>query len=81
MTANKTGMLWLDNDPARTLADKVARAVAHYQEKYGRLPMVCYINPNAIPDGMAMGAAAGVLIVQDKHTLPHHFLLCEEATE
>lgn len=78
MTA-KTGMLWLDNDPARTLDDKVARAATRYQDKYGRQPTVCYVRPSAL-DGIEARQVGLVRLDVDKHTLPHHFLLCEEAT-
>ncbi len=44
------GMLWYDNSPA-PLADKLKKAAAYYQAKYGRKPDVCYVAPGTAPDG------------------------------
>lgn len=38
------GLLWFDNDKQRSLEDKVARAAAHYRQKYGAPPTVCFVN-------------------------------------
>ena len=44
-----TGMLWFDNDPKTTLADKIERAVSYYRHKYGREPNTCLIHPSMLP--------------------------------
>lgn len=44
----KTGMLWFDNDPKTSLAEKVARAADYYHHKYGREPDLCLINPSMV---------------------------------
>lgn len=36
------GMLWLDDDKNRSLAEKVQRAVAYMVEKYGRSPAAIF---------------------------------------
>ena len=41
-----TGMLWHDNDPKRTLEQKIARAIDYYNKKYGRKPELCLVNPS-----------------------------------
>jgi hypothetical protein len=43
----KTGLLWFDDDPRKELEEKVLRAAAHYERKYGRLPELCYVHPDA----------------------------------
>ncbi len=40
----KEGLLWFDNDPKRDVADKVGRAAARYQTKFGCQPTICYLS-------------------------------------
>lgn len=37
------GMLWYDNAPERSVEEKVLRAAAHYEAKYGERPTHCEI--------------------------------------
>ena len=67
------GMLWFDDDAKRNLADKVARAVAHYRAKYGALPNLCFVHPATLPDGPAV--AAGVQLRPERTVQLHHFWL------
>lgn len=46
----RVGMLWLDDSKTRNLAEKVQRAAAYYEEKYGRLPELCFVN-NGVLEG------------------------------
>jgi hypothetical protein len=64
-------MLWFDDDPRRRLEDKIARAVAHYKEKYGQLPTLCFVNPGTLNGGPDM--AAGVRVQPARTVLPNHF--------
>ncbi len=41
------GLLWYDDTAGRPLEDKVMRAAAHYEKKYGQPPTVCFVNPAA----------------------------------
>jgi hypothetical protein len=41
------GLLWFDDTSGRSLEDKVARAAAHYERKYGQLPTLCFVHPSA----------------------------------
>jgi hypothetical protein len=45
-----TGMMWFDNDPKTTLADKVQRAAEYYKSKYGLTANICMVNPNMMPE-------------------------------
>jgi hypothetical protein len=65
------GMLWFDDDPRRNLEEKVARAVAHYKEKYGQMPSLCFVNPGTLNGGP--DTAAGVQIKAARTVLPNHF--------
>jgi len=41
------GLLWYDDTAGRPLEDKVMRAAAHYEKKYGQPPTLCFVNPAA----------------------------------
>ena len=41
------GLLWYDDTAGRPLEDKVTRAAAHYERKYGQPPTLCFVNPSA----------------------------------
>ena len=41
------GLLWFDDTASRPLEDKVSRAAAHYEKKYGQAPTLCFVNPAA----------------------------------
>ena len=44
------GMLWLDADRVRSFDEKVKRAADYYQEKYGRLPELCFVNTKMLAE-------------------------------
>ena len=67
------GLLWFDDDPGRAVADKVARAVQRYQQKYGHAPDVCYVHPGQVPERELSVGPVKVLSAQT--VLPHHFWL------
>jgi hypothetical protein len=46
----KVGLLWFDDDPGRRLEDKVLRAAAHYERKYGQPPNLCFAHAAALGD-------------------------------
>ncbi|VAW43018.1 hypothetical protein MNBD_CHLOROFLEXI01-1629 [hydrothermal vent metagenome] len=71
------GMMWLDDDGKRSIEEKVSRAVEYYQEKYGRLPEICFVNQAML----AVEKHVGKVTVQPNNTiLPHHFWLGMEAS-
>ena len=41
------GLLWYDDTVSRPLEDKVVRAAAHYQKKFGQPPTLCFVHPSA----------------------------------
>ncbi|MCP4539058.1 MAG: hypothetical protein GY832_18135 [Chloroflexi bacterium] len=74
----KTGLLWFDDDPLKKLDEKVKRAVAHYQHKYGQAPTLCFVHANVFDgNGKKNGVkkAGGVEIRVGRSVLPHHFWL------
>ena len=44
----RTGLLWFDDDPRKDLVEKVLRAAAHYERKYGQAPDLCFVHPSAL---------------------------------
>ena len=65
------GMLWFDDDARRPLPEKVARAAAHYQAKYGAAPTLCFVNPSMLAEGAE--AAGGVLLRPARTVMVNHF--------
>ena len=63
----KTGLLWFDDDPKRTLDEKVARAIKHYRSKHDTEPNVCYVHPKDF------GEVAGIKMKSLSTVLRHHF--------
>jgi hypothetical protein len=79
-------MLWFDDDPKRSIAEKVERAAQRYREKYGVAPNLCYANPTSLADSpesvqpktAAAGGSKGLPRITLKHArsiLPNHFWL------
>ena len=71
------GMLWYDDDPGRGVADKIVRATARYEQKYGHSPDVCYVNPSAITHGPTQ--VGSVKVLPAATVLLWHFWLGVEA--
>jgi hypothetical protein len=74
----KTGLLWADFDPNRSVSEKIALAVEYYHQKNERWPNCCYINPETLgdfqgPDGLKLVAAENIL--------RNHFWVGREETE
>ncbi len=68
----KEGLLWFDDDPLRSLAEKIGRAARRYQQKYGRAPDVCYVHPTMIDADARLDA---VRVLPAGTVLPNHFWL------
>jgi hypothetical protein len=71
------GMLWFDNDNQTGLEIKVKRAVSYYQEKYGKKPNLCFVNPCMIATNgnghPASQKSSEVEIRESNAMLPNHF--------
>jgi hypothetical protein len=69
----KVGWMWFDNNPRRSIEEKIQRAVQSYRTKFGRFPNTCYVNQRSITgDGFRCGK---VKVVPAPNILPHHFWL------
>ncbi len=71
------GLLWFDDNPMRKVEEKVQRAAARYQQKFGSRPNVCYVHPSLL-DGNRRTLRVGEVEVRPSRTvLPYHFLVTE----
>ena len=71
------GMLWFDNEPKSSLAEKVNRAAEYYKNKYGKSPNKCYINPKA-REKKHKGIINGIKIFTSPTILPNHIWIGRE---
>jgi hypothetical protein len=70
------GMLWFEDDPKKTMSDRIVEAAAYYREKYSQEPNICFV-----PVGSEGSTPAGVKLVESKAILPNHLLIgCENGT-
>ena len=69
----KIGWMWFDNDPNRTIEEKVRQAAQKYQDKFGRLPNTCYVNQAAITGPETK--VGRIRVVGAPNILVHHFWL------
>jgi hypothetical protein len=77
------GLLWFDDDSRRPLAQKIAEAIARYEERVGEAPSVCQVSPAqaAALASARPGQIPRVRIVSDETLRPNHFLVGIEQGE
>jgi hypothetical protein len=68
------GLLWFDDNPARSVGDKIERAVQRYQQKYSRMPDVCYVHPKELQES-GLQQVGDTKVTPSKSVLPYHFWL------
>jgi hypothetical protein len=70
------GMLWYDNDPKADLTLKIQRAASYYQDKYGKIPNLCFVHPSMLPtqaEAAPTGIkSAGIDVRPNRAVLPNH---------
>ncbi len=70
------GMLWYDNDPKADLTLKIKRAASYYQDKYGKIPNLCFVHPSMLPtqsEAAPTGIkSAGIDVRPNRAVLPNH---------
>jgi len=71
----KTGLLWYDRSPD-DMRSKVLRAAQRYQQRFGEEPNVCYVNPEALPEGAFV--VGNITVRPLGRILKHHFWLGRE---
>jgi hypothetical protein len=73
-------MLWYDDDPKRSMEEKLARAVEYMRRKYGQTPELCFVHPSAITGLQGEQPAVTVdgmkiKLVPQRRVLRNHFSL------
>lgn len=73
----RSGLLWFDNDPARSLTVKVTDAAQRYRERFGVAPDTCYVNRSALTstDTTLVCQDMTLRLVPAANILAHHFLV------
>ncbi len=72
------GMLWFDNDNKADLATKIQRAASYYNQKYGKAPNLCLVNPRTL--GSNPWKSPGIEVKATRSVLPNHFWLGVNST-
>ena len=74
------GVLWFDDDPARTLDEKVQAACARHAQKFGVAANTVYVHPSEVGTGLVtvMTTSGGAQVIANKSTLPHCFFAVRE---
>lgn len=67
-----TGLLWLEINDVRPLAQSVALAAVAYRRKFDVVPNVCYVHPSALADGDGC-QVPGVRVMGKANVLKRHF--------
>ena len=66
------GLLWYDDSQVE-FATKVQQVVQRYEEKFGRSPNRCYVNPASMPGEVKRLSLNGIKVVTSPAVLPNHF--------
>lgn len=66
-----SGLLWFDDNPYRGIGEKVRRATARYQQKYGQKPSICFVHPSLLSEnGRARPIWVGEVEVRPSRAVP-----------
>lgn len=68
----RSGALYFDNNPDRSLADKVRGAAKQYKEAYGEQPTTCFVNPLMMALGTSSMKVEGVDVYITNSVLLNH---------
>ncbi|MCH7588211.1 MAG: hypothetical protein IIC78_09300 [Chloroflexi bacterium] len=85
------GMLWYDAKSNDDLSTRINHASEYYQEKYGRKPNLCFMNPVTAgldpaadvtrDEGLNLDSAEGIRVELSAIVLPDHFWIGVEKKE
>ena len=69
----EVGMLWFSTDKSSDLFSEINAAARYYQNKYGRSPNLCFVNPGSMEKiNGQQNTATAIAIRPDKKVLPGH---------
>jgi len=66
------GMLWFDNDPKKSLEDKIRGAASYYKTKYGPTPTLCFVHPIMVDKDSPVEAVDGMPVRTNRSVMPNH---------
>jgi hypothetical protein len=69
----KEGLLWYDNQKNVDLKERISSAVKYFENKYGYLPEICYINP--ITMGKEIEQNESIKVIPNDRVILNHFWL------
>jgi hypothetical protein len=69
----REGLIWFDNSPRATFAEKVQAATAAFERRYRQVADVCYVNPVDLPGEGSL--PAHVAVIPERTVLRHHFIV------
>ncbi len=67
----QSGLLWFDDNPRRSLADKIETAAGRYRERFGRAPNICFVHPQTL-EGVEQ-LPAHVRVIERASIQPNNF--------
>ncbi len=67
----QSGLLWFDDNPRLSLADKIEKAAGRYREKFGRAPTICFVNPHTLAGAEQL--PAHVKVIERGSIQPNNF--------
>lgn len=67
----KSGLLWYDNSSA-FIENKIEQAAKRYQEKFGQMPNVAFVNPKDEPKDQKV---KNILVKSKATIMPNHIWL------
>lgn len=70
----EVGLLWYGKK--KNLASQLPKAVKRYRERFGKVPNVCYVNPQTLPTGERQ--VGGVLLRPSDSVLRDHLWIGRE---
>jgi len=71
-------LLWYDDDPERSLLEKVHQAARHYECKFGAPAQVCYVHPSALDAKEGKEPSGGLRIAGLDTVLTNHLWVGRE---
>ena len=74
----KTGLLWFDDDPRHSLAERIAPAARRYCQKFGTSPNVCYVHPSTLGGDGKTAQVGTIHVATSPSVLPHHLWIGQE---
>ena len=72
----QVGLLWYDDDPRRSLAEKIGQAARRHLHKYDTIPTVCYVHPSTLASEEYKAGeyrVDGIRVMVGRFIMPHYF--------